>query len=107
MLTFTFSEWLRAEPIAANKWECSGATICSSSNFKVRINAFFNSGKKWSGPPRKATVPRIGLPQARPEIVWLTTAWKIEAAKSSLVAPSLIKGWISVFAKTPQRAAIG
>ena len=107
MLTFTFSEWLRAEPIAANKWECSGATICSSSNFKVLINAFFNSGKKWSGPPRKATVPRIGLPQARPEIVWLTTAWKIEAAKSSLVAPSLIKGWISVFAKTPQRAAIG
>ena len=32
-------------------------------------------------------------------MVWLTTAWKIEADRSSLVAPSLIRGWISVFAK--------
>ena len=30
-----------------------------------------------------------------------------DAARSSLVAPSLISGWISVFANTPQRAAIG
>ena len=33
--------------------------------------------------------------------------WKMEAERSSLVAPSLISGWISVFAKTPQRAAMG
>ena len=101
--TFTFI----AAPIAANKWECSGAIICSSVRWSVRIKASFNWSRKWSGPPRKATLPRIGLPQARPEIVWLTTAWKIEAAKSSLAAPSLIRGWISVFANTPQRAAIG
>ena len=67
----------------------------------------FNSDKKWSGPPKNATWPRIGLPQARPLIVWFTTAWKIEAERSSLVAPSLIRGWMSVLAKTPQRAAIG
>ena len=48
----------------------------------------------------------MGLPQARPLMVWLTTAWKIEAARSSFVAPSLIRGWISDLAKTPQRAAI-
>ena len=52
-----------------------------------------------SGPPKKATFPRIGLPQARPLMVWFTTAWKIEAARSSLVAPSLISGCISDFAK--------
>ena len=40
-------------------------------------------------------------------MVWLTTAWKMEAERSSFVAPSLISGWISVFANTPQRAAIG
>ena len=53
------------------------------------------------------TLPRIGLPHARPLMVWLTTAWKMEADRSSLVAPSLMRGWISVLAKTPQRAAIG
>ena len=45
--------------------------------------------------------------QARPEMVWLTTAWKMEAARSAVVAPSLISGWISVLANTPQRAAMG
>ena len=33
--------------------------------------------------------------------------WKMEAARSGLVAPSLMRGWISVFAKTPHLAAIG
>ena len=37
------------------------------------------------------------------QIVWFTTAWKIEAERSSFAAPSLISGWISVFAKTPHR----
>ena len=32
---------------------------------------------------------------------------QIEAARSALVAPSLIRGCMSVLAKTPQRAAIG
>ena len=32
-------------------------------------------------------------------MVWLTTAWKMEADRSSFVAPSLIRGWISVFGK--------
>ena len=48
---------------------------------------------------KMATFPRIGLPQARPLMVWFTTAWKIEAARSSLVAPSLIRGCISDLAK--------
>ena len=71
------------------------------------MNAAFNSDKKCRGPPKNATCPRIGFPQARPLIVWLTTAWKMEADKSSLVAPSLIRGWISVLANTPHLAAIG
>ncbi len=70
------------------------------------MKAAFSSVRKCRGPPRKATCPRIGLPQARPEMVWMTTAWKIETARSSRVAPSLISGWMSDFAKTPQRAAI-
>ena len=81
--------------------------MASPVRFKVRIKAFRSSGKKCSGPPRNATFPRIGLPQARPLMGWFTTAWKIEAARSSRVAPSLISGWISDFANTPQRAAIG
>ena len=40
-------------------------------------------------------------------IVWFTTAWKIEAARFGFVAPSLIRGWMSDFAKTPHLAAIG
>ena len=62
---------------------------------------------KKSGPPRKAMFPVILRPEANPAIVWLTTAWKIEAAMSSFLAPSLIKGWTSVLANTPQRLAIG
>ena len=57
-----------------------------------RTKAFLSSGRKCKGPPKKATFPRMGLPQARPLMVWFTTAWKIEAARSSLVAPSLISG---------------
>ena len=37
--------------------------------FNVRINAAFSSDKKCRGPPRNATCPRIGLPQASPLIV--------------------------------------
>ncbi len=96
-----------AEPMAANRWEFSGAMISSSVSFSVRMNALRSSGRKWSGPPKKATFPRMGLPQARPEMVWLTTAWKMEAERSSFVAPSLMRGWMSVLANTPQRAAMG
>ena len=44
------------------------------------------------GPPKKATQPRMGLPQARPEMVWFTTAWKMEAARSGRVAPFIDEG---------------
>ena len=81
--------------------------ISSGPKLNVRINACLNSDKKCRGPPKNATLPRIGLPHARPLIVWFTTAWNIDAERSSLVAPSLIRGWISVLANTPHLAAIG
>ena len=62
---------------------------------------------KNNGPPRNTTVPWIGRPEARPAIVWVATAVKIEAARSGLAAPSLMSGCKSVFANTPQRDAIG
>ena len=96
-----------AEPMAANRWELSGTMVCSSSRERVRMKALLNSDIKCRGPPKKATCPRMGLPQAKPLMVWFTTAWNIEAARSCLVAPSLIKGWISDLAKTPHRAAMG
>ena len=96
-----------AAPTAANRWEWSGAMMASPFKFRVRIKASRSSERKWSGPPRKATLPRMGFPQARPLMVWFTTAWKMEAARSSRVAPSLIRGWISDFANTPHRAAMG
>ena len=71
------------------------------------VNLFLSSERKWRGPPKNATCPLIGFPQASPLIVWFTTAWNMEAAKSSLAAPSFIRGWISVFAKTPHLDAIG
>ncbi len=70
----TSSFALSAEPIAANRWESAVSMMCSSSSFKVRMNAALSSERKWSGPPRNATWPRIGFPQASPLIVWLTTA---------------------------------
>ena len=36
-----------------------------------------------------------------------STAWRMEAARSSRAAPSLIKGWMSVLANTPHREAMG
>ena len=50
--------------------------------------------------------PRMGFPHASPLMVWFTTAWKMDAARSSFDAPSLMRGWISDFANTPHRAAI-
>lgn len=66
-----------------------------------------SSDMKNSGPPRKMTVPWIGRPEARPAMVCVATAVKIDAARSGLAAPSLISGCRSVFANTPQRDAIG
>lgn len=57
--------------------------------------------------PKNATFPLIGLPHARPDIVWLTTAWNIDAEISSFAAPSFISGWMSVFANTPHLDAMG
>ena len=63
-----------AAPIAAKRCEFGGSMVVSSVSFSVRMNAALSCGRKCSGPPRNATWPRIGLPQARPEMVWLTTA---------------------------------
>ena len=71
------------------------------------INRSLRPSKKWRGPPKNVTFPLIGLPQASPLIVWFTTAWNIDAAISSDLAPSLIKGCTSVLAKTPHLDAIG
>ena len=40
-------------------------------------------------------------------MVCVTTDWKMDAAMSSLRAPSLMRGYTSVFANTPQRLAMG
>ena len=55
----------------------------------ARRNASRSSLMKNNGPPRNTTVP------------------KIDAARSGFAAPSLMSGCRSVFAKTPQRDAIG
>ena len=57
---------------------------------------------------RKATLPRMGRPHARPEMVWVTTAWKMEAAHvfgtGAFVEQRLdVVSW----QKTPQRLAMG
>ena len=49
----------------------------------------------------------MGRPQASPEMVWVTTDWKMEAAMSSRRAPSFSSGCTSVLANTPQRLAMG
>ena len=38
-------------------------------DFDYDMLVFFSSGRKCSGPPKNATQPRMGLPQARPEMV--------------------------------------
>ena len=86
---------------------CSGTRTASGARPRVRRTAAASPGRKWRGPPRNATVPRMGLPQASPEMVWFTTAWRMLAAMSSRRAPSLMRGCTSVLAKTPQRAAMG
>ena len=96
-----------AAPMATYSSPCSGMIISSSAMDRVFWKRSRRAGMKVRGPPRKATFPRIGRPQARPEIVWLTTDWKTEAAISSWAAPSFKRVWISVLAKTPQREAMG
>ena len=93
----TFSCSSARQPIAAKQMGVvRGDDRAHPSSFSVRMKAACAALRgSASGPPRKATWPRIGLPQARPLMVWLTTAWKMEAERSSLVAPSLIRGWIS------------
>ena len=56
-------------PCATKSCESSGKIIFSGVSFKVSINLFLSSLKKNRGPPRKATLPVIFLPQARPVIV--------------------------------------
>ena len=97
-----------AAPLATNKCALSGTMMaCSSSSSSVSQKRLSNSERYCKGPPRNATLPRMGRPHARPEMVCVTTAWKMEAAMSSLRAPSLSSGCTSVFANTPQRLAMG
>ncbi len=96
-----------AAPMATKRCACAGTRTFSGASRSVSMNSRRVSGRKCSGPPRKATVPRMGLPQASPPMVWFTTAWRMLAAMSSRRAPSLMSGCTSVFANTPQRAAMG
>ena len=94
-------------PFATSKCAFSGTIISSFVKFRVCMNLFLNSDRYVSGPPKNATWPFMGCPQANPEIVWFTTAWNIDAAISDVLAPSLINGWTSVLANTPHLDAIG
>ncbi len=58
-----------AAPIATNNSEFLGNITSLSFNFSVFINLFRSSDKKLNGPPKNATSPFIGLPQASPLIV--------------------------------------
>ena len=98
---------LSAAPMATKNLESSGNITSSSLSSSVSMNRFLSSERNDSGPPRNATLPFIVCPHASPLIVWLTTAWNIEADRSSIGAPSLISGCMSVFANTPHLAAIG
>ncbi len=97
----------RAAPNATYRWASVGTMNSSTLPSSARWNASRSSDMKNSGPPRKMTVPWIGRPDARPAMVWVATAVKMEAARSGLAAPSLISGCRSVLANTPQRDAIG
>ena len=81
--------------------------MASPSSLSVSSKRLRSSGRYCSGPPRKATLPRMGRPHARPEMVCVTTDWNMDAAMSSLRAPSFSSGWTSVLANTPQRLAMG
>ena len=59
----------KAAPVATKRWASSGIIISPSFSSRVSINLFLNSERYVSGPPKNATFPLIGLPQARPEIV--------------------------------------
>ena len=96
-----------AAPMATKNFAFSGNMTFSSFRERVSMNLFLSSERYSRGPPRNATLPLIGCPQARPDIIWFTTAWNIDAAISAVLAPSLISGCMSVFANTPQREAIG
>ena len=93
--------------MATYSWAFSGKIILSSLSFNTLANCFLNSDKKYKGPPRNATFPSIFLPQDNTLTVWTTTALKILIAISALLAPSFIRGCMSVFANTPHLDAIG
>ena len=73
--------------------ECSAQTARAKCDSLIEENA---SAQKivinLSGVAFMDSTGMIGLPHARPLMVWFTTAWKIEADRSSFVAPSLMRG---------------
>ena len=94
-------------PIATYNCASLGNIISLSSNFNTLLKRSLRLGKKWRGPPKKATLPSIFLPQDKTLTVWTTTALNMLMAMSLLLAPSFIRGWISVLANTPHLDAIG
>ena len=64
-------------------------------------------GRTFISPPGGLYFSILLRPHAKPEMVCVTTDWKMDAAMSSLRAPSFSRGCTSVFANTPQRLAMG
>ena len=81
-----------AEPNATYRCASVGTMNSSTLPSSARWNASRSSDMKNSGPPRKMTVPWIGRPDARPAMVCVATAVKMDAARSGLAAPSLMSG---------------
>ena len=63
------SSLIRAAPSATKSCGLSGTIISSSSKLRVSINLSLSCVRKYRGPPRNATLPVIGLPQANTLIV--------------------------------------
>ena len=59
----------RAAPRATKYFAFSGKIMFSSLRLSVSMNLLRSSERYSSGPPRKATLPLIGCPHARPEII--------------------------------------
>ena len=75
--------------------------------FQSADKGFLQLGKEMERTSEKSNVAadRLSAGQAGDRLI----DYRLEngRGRSSLVAPSLIRGWISVLANTPQRAAMG
>ena len=101
------SSAVSAAPWATAKCASSSAVKLCPGPSSLRMKLSRRPFRKESGPPRKTIFPRIGRPQARPEIVCSATASKTLRAASERGTPLFKSATRSVFAKTPHREAIG